>query len=788
MKKHIQLRRIPREYKSNFVKYGILHLFLITIIAVISGYLTGAEGFNNSYHETLETYNVSDGKFITYYDLDDTTKDEIETKYDLTIYPQWYCESFSRVEGEEETLYRAYQNREIVNKPALVEGRLPETEYEIAIENNFAKVNNAKIGDEIKLTNEVDFVVSGFICFPDYNALYKNANDVAVQNKIFCPCFVTDEGFLRFDEDTVECEYAYKFNKQLTLDEKKAINYELKSYIQESVLDLNVIGHVNFLYDFSPSYLNRAVTSGDGFSLQYNKFVLLFNYIVVAVIAFVFGITTLSHINDEAKTIGTLRATGYSKMSLVLLNLILPAFITLVSAALGNIIGYFALGMYFTTMYSTMFSLPAIHLTFIPKVFLLTTLIPTAIMILVNFILIYRKLSFPTLKFLKGDLSKDKQNKAIKLNEKSSFESRFRKRIILQNIPNYIVIIIGILMGTILFSIGTVYKKSVDNQLQLVAEKQISENQYILTIPFPLKDKPVEEFSFYSFSFAKPHYLETKIQAYGVINNSEYIDLDFEGTDGIFVSSAFQKKFNTKIGEQLEFNDISKNINYTYEVAGIYEYDLSPAIFMPIEKLNSVIIGENINKYIDTGKKVAEELGFEIPENFHFFNAYFSNEEVEIPEIVVLTIVNKSNMVTEAKRISKAGSGISIILIALGAGIDILLMFLLTKQIIEKNQKSISMCKILGFESEEIAKLYIVATTIVVVLGLLFSLPFIYGSNLLFFKTVIYPGSVTFVDMVIPWYVYLVAFGAGLASYLVTTFIQMKHIKKISMVQALKEQ
>ena len=44
-----------------------------------------------------------------------------------------------------------------------------------------------------------------------------------------------------------------------------------------------------------------------------------------------------------------------------------------------------------------------------------------------------------------------------------------------------------------------------------------------------------------------------------------------------------------------------------------------------------------------------------------------------------------------------------------------LLIYLLTKLIIEKNENAISMTKILGYENREIASLYLLSTTIVLV-------------------------------------------------------------------------
>ena len=55
--------------------------------------------------------------------------------------------------------------------------------------------------------------------------------------------------------------------------------------------------------------------------------------------------------------------------------------------------------------------------------------------------------------------------------------------------------------------------------------------------------------------------------------------------------------------------------------------------------------------------------------------------------------------------------------------IFLVLIYLLSKIIIEKNAQSISMVKILGYSNGEISRLYILSTSLVVVLCLLLSFP-----------------------------------------------------------------
>ncbi len=85
--------------------------------------------------------------------------------------------------------------------------------------------------------------------------------------------------------------------------------------------------------------------------------VMVLLYIVMAIIAFVFGITTRNTIEQEAGAIGTLRASGYTKQEMVRHYFVLPALITFIAAVIGNILGYTVMKFYVASMYYGSYSL-----------------------------------------------------------------------------------------------------------------------------------------------------------------------------------------------------------------------------------------------------------------------------------------------------------------------------------------------------------------------------------------------------------------------------------------------
>ena len=62
--------------------------------------------------------------------------------------------------------------------------------------------------------------------------------------------------------------------------------------------------------------------------------------IAIVIVAFVFAITTRDTIQKEANVIGTLRASGFTIRELVHHYMIMPVLVTLLSALIGNVLGY----------------------------------------------------------------------------------------------------------------------------------------------------------------------------------------------------------------------------------------------------------------------------------------------------------------------------------------------------------------------------------------------------------------------------------------------------------------
>ena len=168
------------------------------------------------------------------------------------------------------------------------------------------------------------------------------------------------------------------------------------------------------------------------------------------------------------------------------------------------------------------------------------------------------------------------------------------------------------------------------------------------------------------------------------------------------------------------------------------------------------------------------------------FTGYFSNEELtDLDDDMIATVITERDITKMCDQLDHSmGAYMSyfqILCILLSA----VMIYLLTKLIIEKNENAISMTKILGYENREIASLYLLSTTIVVVIADAISV--VLGTIVMniVWKAILFEYSGWFAFVIEP-VGYLKMFGFVLIGYLIVLFFDFRRIKKVPMDQALK--
>lgn len=797
------IKRIPKELAGDWKKYLVVFLFLVLTIGFVSGMYVANESMLTAADEGITRYKQEDGHFELKEKADSSLIEAIESgekadipgqaeentadgdnddseengksdddldnskKTSVTVYENFFRneDEDNDNDGKSDGTIRVYAKTDDINLACLLDGDFPQNENEIAVDRMHADNAGMKVGDKISVSGK-EFKITGLIAYVNYSTLHEKKTDLIFDAIKFDVAMVTQEGFDRLDK-SIHYSYAWKYDHAPADDigEKE----QSDSFMEAMVTQVMLAG--NEVEDYTPKYGNPAINfATDDMGSDKAMGGMLLDILVV-IIAFIFAVTISNTIANESSAIGTLRALGYTKGELVRHYLSMPVIVTLLAAIVGNILGYTVFKNVVVSMYYNSYSLPVYKTIWNPDAFLKTTVLPVIIMLVVNLIVIVRMMQHTPLQFLRHDMKKNKSKKAMRL-PRWNFMSRFRLRIMFQNKANYLILFVGILfiMEMLAMAVGMpdtldYYKSNTDGMMfakyQYVLKSYVDEEGNIVSTG----NKDAEKFDMTSL-LKKSDALDEEVSIYGIADNSSYVkinDFDSLKKNEVYISDSFSQKYGLNEGDEVKLDAQYEKKTYTFKVKGIYDKSQSIAVFMPIDKFADI---------------------FDLKDDQ--FSGFLSDTKIkDIDENNIATTITIHDITKMANQLDHSmGSYMSyfqVLCILLAA----VMIYLLTKLIIEKNETAISMTKILGYENKEIASLYLVSTSIVVVLADLISV--VIGTLVMkvAWKMMLFSYSGWFAFKVKPLgYVKMFAF--VLIGYLIVMVFDFKRIKKIPMDQALK--
>lgn len=760
-------KRFKREFLGDFGKYAVIFILLVTMIGYCSGFFVAGQSMSIAYDESFELYNIEDGHVTFTKELNKAQRKDIEN-LGITLYENYYYDtSFLN-----DTTIRLFVQRDEVNKICLMDGELPK-HGEIGLDRMYAVNNNLSIGDTISDGTNT-YTISGLVALSDYSALFSDNSDMMFDAVNFGVAVLTQEDFESISNIPVY-EYAYKWNQ--TIEDEK----ELHSLNEDLAKEINSIVSVK---DFIAREDNQAITfTGEDIGGD-SQMVVVFLYMVIVIVAFVMTITINNTIVKESSVIGTLRATGYTRKELVIHYATLPILVSIASAVIGNIIGYTFMVDLNADLYYSSYSLPTFHVLFNPSAFIITTIIPLILIVVIVYAMLWRALSLSPLQFIRKDLRRKKKQKTLKLNHHIPFFSRFRTRVILSNMPNYIVLFFGILFSNLLLYFGLMLPDALDNYKNKIANNLLSEYQTMLTVPSDVlynsseietaikymnfmneveTDNPTaEKFSAYSLQIPQSATKES-VTIYGISINSKYVSID---PTKIYVSSAYAKKYKVSIGDEITLKEEYEDKNYIFHVDEIYNYDGAIAIFMDQTLLNKTF-------------------GY----NKDFFCGYFSQTPItDINEDYIGNVIDLQELTKVSTQLDVSMGEMMKMVEGFALLIFIVVTYLLSKTIIERNASNISMTKILGYNNKEISLLYIVATGIMVILFILLSIPILVELITVIWDYYLINMFSGYFAMDVAFIVYVKLILYGIGAYVLLSALQYRKIAKINLAEALKDE
>ena len=788
-------KRLPRELKGELGKYLVVFILMVASIGFVSGFLVADNSMLIAYNEGFEKYNIEDGNFRTAEQVHKTQREEIEA-LGVKLYDNYYVEE----PLDNGSTMRFFKNRQQVDKVCLMKGELPAGTGEIAIDRMYADNNNLSVGDTLR-SGKRTWKITGLVALSDYSCLFQNNNDSMFDAVKFGVSVVTEEEFDSLDQEKLQYNYSWIYvEKPKTEKEEKEVSEDL----------MEDMGKIVTLEAFVPRYLNQAITfTGDDMGGDKAMMIMLL-YIIMVIMAFVFGITISNTIRKEAGVIGTLRASGYTRQELILHYMTLPVLVTFVGALIGNILGYTVLKDVCADMYYGSYSLPTYVTVWNGEAFGLTTLVPVVIMLVVNYGVLRHKLKLSPLKFLRRDLSGRKQKRAIYLSPKMKIFSRFRLRVIFQNMSNYMVLFIGILFANLLLMFGLLLPSALSHYQVEIQNNMLAKYQYMLQVPVSAvsgnkfdglisllefymdsrtDNEDAEEFSAYSLNTLPGKYKSEEVLLYGIEPDSRYVTIDFNNTKdkkdeagnkekadnkntanaekesaAVYISSAYADKFLLHVGDTITLKEKYEKEKYSFKIAGVYDYTAALCVFMPRSELNDI---------------------FDLGEDY--YSGYFSDTELtDIKSQYIGSVVDLDALTKISRQLDVSMGSMMGMVNGFAIMIYMVLIYLLSKIIIEKNAQSISMVKILGYTNGEISRLYILSTSMVVVLCLLVSLPIETSVMKVLFREMMLSSISGWITLWIDPMIYVQMFAAGIITYGIVALLEFRRVKNVPMDEALK--
>ncbi|MCM1122083.1 MAG: ABC transporter permease [Eubacterium sp.] len=735
--------------------------------------------YDEAYHEAYnEAYpKAYDEAWEEIQDKIDEEYAEAEEKYELddpdfhaipvSVYENFYqnVEEDSNDDGVSDGTVRVFAKTDEVNLACLMEGNFPETEDEIAIDRMHADNAGIEVGDTIRADGH-PFQVVGLIAYVNYATLHEKNTDLIFDAIKFDVAMVTEEGFDRLHQ-TIHYTYAWQYAKQPADDkQEKAFSDDfLKALLTQTVVGDNEIE------DYLPGYANQAIhfATNDMGSDEAMGGVLL--DILIVIIAFIFAVTISNTIVKESHTIGTLRASGYSRGELVRHYLSMPVIVTFFAAGVGNILGYTVFKNVVVSMYYNSYSLPAYETVWNPEAFYKTTVIPVVLMFVVNLAVIVKMMYHTPLQFLRHDLKKTKRKKAVRL-PNWKFFSRFRLRIMFQNAPNYIILFCGIAFIMVMLAMAVGMPDTLKFYKKNAADMMFTKYQYVLNSyedeegdVITTGNGDAEKFSMYSLQ-KKGGELDEEISIYGISDGSRYVKIDgLEelGENEVYISRSFGEKYELEIGDSVLLDEKYENKQYQLKVAGIYEKCLTLAVFMPIDHYRAMF-----------------------GQDGEAFSGYLSDSEItDIEETDIATVITERDITKMCDQLDHSMGAYMQYFQYLCILLSAVLIYLLTKIIIEKNENAISMTKILGYENREIAGLYLLSTTLFLIVADMISVAIGAFVMAQAWKAIMFGYSGWFTFVIEPAG-YAKMFTFVLIGYLIVMVFDFKRIKRIPMDEALK--
>lgn len=641
-------------------------------------------------------------------------------------------------------------------KPFYIDGEVYSNEADgIYLSDLYAKENNIKLNDYLDIEAEgfkIHEPVKGLIKSSEYLICLKDSSQLLPNYKEYAYCYLSPKMITKYLGQAFY-NTIYASSKLSTSD------FEAEA--------LNVLGaSITVL-----SYQDETGYSGSNGEIEEGKTMALLIPTAFILIAVLTMVTTMARIStNERIQMGVLKSLGFKRKKIArhysLYGLIIGIIGTLIGCVLAYGIAYYIINP--KGPMSTYLDFPSWHLYMPWYGVLIVILLPITLGI-ISYLIVNSELKGTACETLKP-----KREKAVKASyiektkffSKASFQTKWNIRDMLRHKARTIMSIIGVLFSTVLiFACMGMRDTVIDFKNTLYNENYNFENKLTLNSQIS-NTKALDLASKYEADYEANVAIKfnNKTVVLSIINNSRNLlgivdekENRLELKDGGVYVCRRIKDDGYKINKEIDFN-----------LYGSKEIISSKVIGVCLSMTEGIYMTEN----------TANELGIS-----YKIQTLYTNLNVMV-DSNVSSITTKTELLSAFNTMMEMMDSMIWILILASAILAVVVLYNLASLGYIEKIREMSTLKVIGFTNKEIAKILVVGTIWITVMGLIIGLPL--GAYLLDILLRALAGEYE-MNMAFGYLSYIVGIVVPFLVSLVTIYLISKKTKKLDMVSALKE-
>ena len=789
--------RLPRQLRANAGRWAAILVLLFAVSTIGTGYLSATASLSRITHTLREDHAVEDGRVTTAARLTDEQSrvladagleahDNHSHDAPLTI------DAAHLADGEDPdaaVTLRLHTPRDGFDLEALHEGAMPAADDELALDATFARAHRLGVGDVVAVAG-TSWTICGIVTLPDYTALFQKNSGIVMNTLTFGVGTVTPGGWGRLGSaDGVSTAFTASFflDDELSADTAARVGLdgsaltdgdgtltagERRDVETDAAARLVAAGaQVTSLIDADD---NMGITYGIDDVDHDSAFITWLLVVLLVVVAFIVVVISSATIESESSVIGTLLASGWRRGELLRHYLALPALVGATACLAGNVLGHTVMTAPMRNIYYAMYSLPPYETSFSLRALLLTTVLPLVLLIGITALGLLRALHRTPLQFLRHE-HRRRGRRAVRLPARLPFRTRFRTRLLLQAKGAFGTLFVGIVLSSFLLMAGLAFMPVVENYTEDTIANLPAAYTYALTAPVdpagddgpvgPVPDASAERITTTALQVERRWDAgPMDVQLLGVDPGSSHLDgLDVTG-GRVVVGAGLLDKTNVRVGDVLTLTDEYTRRTHRLTVAGTWGNSTDVRVYLSRAELNGML-GEAPGS----------------------FNGYLSDGALDLPSEAVASVTTEQDVRTAADQVSASASSVLRMAAVLAVLVFVIVVHLLTKTIIDRGARTISLLKVLGHRDGEVSAVYVRTVTLTVAASLLVS-PLLVIRFLTWGVARVFIGYDANFVLAVPPAMVAEELAVAFAAYLAVAALHLLHVRRIPPGEALRVQ